>query len=265
VKIKQTSEIRASIVSGIQAVQPGARTIAVMQPYFFPYIGYFQLMAATDLFIFLDDVQYIKGGWMNRNRVLRNGDPVWLTLPLTDEGHEQFICEKRLHHPEKNLPKIFNRIREYYRPAPFFRETSELLAPLFLEPAETIAEFNVGSLRAIAKAIGISLHFVLASARNYGHDLSREARLIRICASEGATHYVNPIGAREIGLYSAAHFRAAGLSISYLKTSPELVYEQKLKQTLVPFVPYLSIVDVLMFVRPDRICELLAMYSLEEG
>lgn len=237
-----------------------SRAVAIMQPYFFPYIGYFQLMVAADLFVVHDDVQYIKQGWINRNRLLRNGITRWLTIPVVNESHNQVISEKRIESPAKHLPKAFNRICEYYRGAPFFRQTAELLEPLFYADVERISDFNLKSLRAVGDALGIGTPLVLSSSRQYGHDISGEARIIRICKDEGAARYINPIRAREIGLYDANHFASENLTLYFLKTFDDLIYSQKAEV----FIPHLSIIDVMMFTPLERIREFLRMYSLEK-
>jgi hypothetical protein len=237
-----------------------ARTVAIMQPYFFPHLGYFQLIAAADLFVVHDDVQYIKAGWVNRNRVLRNGVPVWLTMPVEQRSHDEVIASKRLHEPRRFQRTCLRRIGEYYRGAAFYRRTMELLAPLFGESNAGIADFNIRALHTIAHAIGIATPFRIASQTPaYGREVGGEIRVIRICQIEGASHYVNPSGARSIGLYDGDRFRQAGLRLSYLQPDPAISYSQGDHA----FVPSLSIIDVLMHNSFDRIGELLAMYALE--
>ncbi|PWJ20217.1 WbqC family protein [Jannaschia seohaensis] len=232
-----------------------------MQPYFFPYIGYFQLLAAVDLMVLHDDVQYIKQGWVNRNRILRDGSPVWLTLPLVSGDHRDHIMDKRLFDGAAARNKAFRRICASYRNAPCFAETAAMLEPLFQEPVEGISEFNRRSLCAVAAKIGIATPVVLASERAYGQDVSGQDRVLRICQREAATHYINPIGARRIGLYQGQAFREARLTLSYIETDPDLIYDQ----TSAPFVPNLSIIDILMHVPRDRIRDMLPRYSLLPG
>jgi len=230
-----------------------------MQPYFFPYIGYFQLMAAVDLFVFHDDVQYIKQGWVNRNRIKQNGKAVFITLPVAAASHRLFISGRRLADPKVNLPKLFARICGTYRHAPCFAETVAILEPLFSGHYETIAEFNITSLRRLCDVIGIDTPYTIASSYDETEGLAGQAKVIWICKHEGATRYINPIGARAAGLYQRANFEAAGLELFFLRSRPDLVYNQG----GAPFVPDLSIIDVLMHNTPARVREMLQLYGLE--
>lgn len=232
-----------------------------MQPYFFPYLGYFQLMAAADLFVFHDDVQYIKQGWVNRNKIMQNGKAVFLTLPVAAGSHRLPISGRRLADSQVNLQKLFARICGAYRHAPYFAEMAALLRPLFTGHYETIAEFNIASLRRLRDIIGIGTPDAVASEHDYGQGAAGQDKVIRICRREGATRYINPIGAKAIGLYRQTDFEAAGLELFFLRPRPDLVYEQGKE----PFVPGLSIIDVLMHNSPAKIREMLPMYELERA
>src|SRR5258705_11030314 len=96
--------------------------LAVMQPYFFPYIGYFQLIAAVDLFIVYDNIKYTKKGWINRNRMLRNGKDVMFSVPLKNDSDYLDVCERELA-ADFNRDKLFNQLKGAYRGAPNFSQT----------------------------------------------------------------------------------------------------------------------------------------------
>jgi WbqC-like protein family len=234
------------------------KTVGIMQPYFFPYIGYFQLISAVDRFVFFDDVQYIKRRWINRNRVLRDGQPLLVTLPLIADRHEKFISERVIVNPKQSFRSITACMENAYRRAPYFSQTMELLRSLFEYPETSIARFNISSVTAICRHIGITTEFVVSSTRNYDRTLKAEDRVIHICQREGASTYINPIGARTLELYSAETFGRFGIDLLYLETREELSYAQ----TGNPFSPHLSIIDVLMFNPAERIGDLLKMYRL---
>jgi hypothetical protein len=238
-----------------------SKTIAIMQPYFFPYLGYLQLMASADSFIIYDDVQYIKQGWVNRNRILREDAPVYVTLPVVRGRHNERICEKRLHDPQESLRDVFAKIMRHYRSAPHFDEAVEFLEPLFSPDVETISDFNIRALRALCRHLGIATELVVASERHYGHDVRGQERVLRICEREAATHYVNAIGAKAIGLYSKEAFAAAGLELSFIRSRSDIAYDQGAGV----FVPNLSVIDLLMHNAPETICRMLPRYTRVSG
>ena len=230
-----------------------------MQPYFFPYLGYFQLLAHVDVFVVHDDTQYVKQSWINRNRILEHGVATYLTLPVAGGSHRQLICDKRLHEPRLTQRKLLERIRHAYHAAPHLDSMSAFLEPLFPGDDETVASFNVRALVRYRQLLGLRTRLVLASERAYprcahrtgtGHPhLSRGRRAL----------YVNPIRARSLGLYDRAAFNAAGLELSYLSTNADIRYDQNGG----PFVPDLSIIDVLMFNSLARTRELLDQFRAE--
>ena len=238
-----------------------SKTVAIMQPYFFPYIGYLQLMDRADTFVLYDDVQYIKQGWVNRNRILRGDAPVYLTLPVVRGRHKERICEKRLLNPQEGLKEAFAKIIRLYRSAPQFDKALEFLEPLFSPDVETISDFNIRALGAICRHLSISTELVVASERNYGHDVSGQERVLRICEREAATHYVNAIGARASGLYSEEAFAAAGLELSFLRTDPDLAHDQG----GAGFVANLSVIHLLMQHPPETICRMLPRNTLHSS
>jgi WbqC-like protein family len=234
-------------------------SVAVLQPYFFPYLGYFQLLAHVDVFVVYDDTQYVKRSWINRNRILEHGAAAYLTLPVASGSHRQLICEKRLHEPHYHQRKLLTRIRHAYRAAPHLDSVSSFLEPLFPGDDENIASFNVRALRAVQELLGLSTRLVLASERGYPPCRTAQERIIRICLEEGGTRYVNPIRARSLGLYDQAAFTAAGLELSYLSTKANTRYDQNGG----PFVSDLSVIDVLMFNSPAQMRELLGRFVLK--
>jgi hypothetical protein len=233
-------------------------SVAVMQPYFFPYLGYFQLLAHVDVFVVHDDTQYVKQSWINRNRILEHGVAAYLTLPVASGSHRQLIREKHLHEPRLNQRKLLARIRHAYRTAPHLASVSAFLEPLFPGDDETVASFNVRALRALKELLGLRTRLVLASERAYPRCHTAQERVIRICLEEGGARYVNPIRARSLGLYDQAAFTVAGLELSYLSTSTDIRYDQNGQ----PFVPDLSVIDVLMFNSPAQTRELLDGFVL---
>ena len=224
--------------------------ISIMQPYFFPYIGYFQLMAHSDVFVFHDDVQHIKSGWVNRNRILRNGMPCWLTFPVRAAPSNLPIDRRYYQHEPAVVARLLRRIAGAYRKAPCFSTTFPLIEQLLHFHETNVATFNVNALVRLADLLGIQTPFVRASYVEKDPSLTGEARVIEICQRLGAHRYVNPIGGTR--LYSAQRFAEAGITLSFLY--PALPTYPQFGQ---PSIPDLSIIDVLMFNDARTVAQLL--------
>lgn len=214
-------------------------TLAIMQPYLFPYLGYFQLIAAADRFVFLDDVAFIKKGWIHRNRILVNGAAHTFTVPITDASQNRAICETRVA-AAFDPAKLLRTIELNYRKAPYFAAAYEIASAVFSHAHETISEMAKHSVRAVCGYLALSMPLIESSAR-YGNAELRGAERIRdITVRENAARYINPVGGTE--LYNEADFAAAGIELRFVKSRPH-----SYAQFGAPFVPWLSILDVLMF------------------
>ena len=214
--------------------------VGIMQPYFFPYLGYFQLMAACDVFVLHDDVQYIKGGWVNRNRILRNGGASWLTMPVC-QGASHLAINRRFYQLEQPIvARLLRRLEAAYRRAIRFDAIFPFIAELLAFGAPNVALFNANLLQQIALRLGIGTRLVSSSALDKTANLTGVDRVLDICRRLGATRYVNPIGGTR--LYAAERFAADGVTLRFLQ--PELPDYPQFGQ---PFVANLSIIDALMF------------------
>ena len=194
--------------------------VAIMQPYFFPYIGYFQLMQAVDIFILYDDAKHIEHGWVNRNRILIKDKPVWLTMPVRHDAHTLPI-NQRHYLLNEGVEPIKRKLRAAYatqeNTSPEFVTVSN-----FLDFEETnVARFNAHSLVELARHLGINCEFVLSSDIPDTKNLKGEAKVIEMCRKKGATRYINPIGGAS--LYNSDTFDAAGIELQFLRTNIEPV------------------------------------------
>ena len=216
-----------------------------MQPYFFPYIGYFQLIAAVDLFIVYDNIQYTKKGWINRNRFLQNGKDVMFSLPLKKDSDYLDVRERELS-ADFNRQKLLNQISGAYRRAPHFAETISLIDEVLGFGDSNLFGFIYNALLRTCEHLGISTEIRISSEIPIDHDLKAENKVLALCKSVGATTYVNPIGGME--LYSRDTFRASGIDLKFLQ--PHL---QEYVQFGHDFVPGLSLIDVMMFNGRDEI------------
>jgi hypothetical protein len=231
--------------------------LGIMQPYVFPYIGYFQLINAVDQFVIHDDVQWIKGGWINRNRILVQGRPQYITLPLKKESALLNINQRLLTTDiEKQKEKIIRQIEGAYRKAPNFSSVMDVVCDCFAFQERNVSAFIVNSLRVCCTHLGIQTPFVLSSQLDKRNELHGQDRVLEINFVMGANHYINPIGGTE--LYDKERFAANGLQLSFIKAR-NVAYDQLGNHE---FVPFLSIIDVMMFNSRDAISDLLREYDL---
>jgi WbqC-like protein family len=212
---------------------------AIMQPYFFPYIGYFQLIAAVDLFMLYDNVKYTKKGWINRNRILLNGRDVPFTLPL--KGASDFLdLREREVAADFDRDKLVNQLRGAYSQAPHFKRVFPLVEEILRHPETNLFKFLLNSIVGMCDIIGITTRIGVSSTIAIDHGFKSQDKVLALCQAVHAQAYVNAIGGME--LYSKDDFRARGVELSFLRSKP-FVYPQLGGD----FVPSLSIIDVLMF------------------
>lgn len=189
---------------------------AIMQPYFFPYIGYFQLMAAVDVFVFLDDVQYINRGWVNRNRICIDSQARWLTLPVIKAAREAAINQRRYLLNTLSINRVLAMVDAACRSLPAYREFRPKIDRLINFADDNVAAYNIHHLVKLARALGVRCEFATSSALDPGRSARGAARLIELCRRVGATKYINAIGGT--GLYDPAEFSAYGLHLLFLRT-----------------------------------------------
>lgn len=215
--------------------------VGIMQPYFFPYIGYYQLMNAVDTFVIYDNIEYTKKGWINRNRILVSGNDAYITLPLKKDSDFLSIRERYLADDwSSERRKMLNRIVESYRKAPFFNSVFPLIEQCIMFPDTQLFNFIQNSLELIRSYLGIISPLLVSSSLDVDHNLKSTQKVIAVCKNLNANTYINPIGGVE--LYSKDDFENAGVELKFLKTDP-IVYPQYNYK----FIPNLSLIDVLMF------------------
>ena len=221
--------------------------VAIMQPYFFPYIGYFQLIGAVDLFIVYDNIKYTKEGWINRNRMLQNGRDALFSLPLKSDSDFLDVRDRELA-ANFNPEKLLNRISGAYRRAPHFAQTYPLVEKTVRHEERNLFRFLHHALLETCKHLGLATEFRISSAVAIDHDLKNQERVLALCEAVGASTYVNAIGGT--ALYVRDAFRARGIELKFIRPKP-FEYHQFGND----FVPLLSILDVMMFNSLDTIRE----------
>ncbi len=233
-------------------------TLGVMQPYLFPYLGYFQLIAAVDKFVVYDDVNYIKQGWINRNRILINGEPHLFTLPVKNISSFIPIRDVALDTEQVGVwrDKFLRTMAQAYSKAPNLHAVQELIDRVFAGPHGKLVELIVAGIREVMAYIGLTTELVPTSSGYANRDLSGQARILDICRQEGASRYVNAIGGKE--LYVRDTFAEQGITLSFLRSRlPEY------RQGRHAFVPGLSILDAMLYVPVDELRDMIQAYDLE--
>jgi len=219
--------------------------LAIMQPYFLPYIGYFQLIASVDQFIVYDNIKYTKKGWINRNRMLRNGKDVIFSLPLKSDSDYLDVCQRELS-SEFSRDKLLNQFKGAYRRAPYFDQTIPLIEEIVRFDDANLFKFLHHSIVKTCEHLGIATEIRISSGIAIDHNLKNQDKVIALCEAVGASTYINASGGME--LYSKETFREKGIELKFIKSKP---FEYA--QFGDAFVPWLSIIDVMMFNPLDAI------------
>lgn len=219
---------------------------AIMQPYFLPYIGYWQLLRNVDVFVVYDDIQFTKKSWINKNRFLLNTNPAAFSLPLKKASDYLDVREREISDSfESDRIKLLRRMEGSYSKAPFFTEGFELLSEVLLHPERNLFSFILNSIEAVQNRLSIKTEVVVSSTLEVPRTLTGQDRVIATCKKLGAEEYINPIGGVE--LYSKQAFEDMGVALFFQKVHP-FAYSQFGHD----FVPNLSIVDVIMFLGIER-------------
>lgn len=227
--------------------------LSMNQPYLFPYIGYFQLINAADKFVFYDDVNFIKNGWINRNLILINGNEQYFIIPLIKASQNKLINEIEF---VDIRPKLLKTIYNAYRKAPHFREVWPLIEDVFDLPTSLISELAIKSVTEVSNYLEIPVNFEKASVHYPETRIYRKAeRIFKICEKNNARVYINAIGG--INLYSKEQFKERGIDLYFIKS-------EKLDYNHFDYLANscLSIIDVLMFNDKAKIIQFLTNYQL---
>ncbi len=213
--------------------------LAIMQPYFLPYIGYFQLIASVDQFIVYDNIKYTKKGWINRNRMLQNGADVMFSVPLKKDSDSLDIVQRELS-ADFNRDKLLNQFKGTYRRAPHFDQTFPLIEQLVRYEDTNLFRYLHHSIVKLCEHLEITTEIKISSDIAIDHTLQSQDKVLALCEATGAKTYINAIGGME--LYSKEAFQQKEIELKFIKSRP---FEYA--QFGDAFVPWLSIIDVMMF------------------
>lgn len=224
--------------------------VAIMQPYFFPYLGYWQMLNAVDKFVLYDDVNFIKGGWINRNNMLMNGVTHLFTLPLLESSPNKLINEIKVTNNLKIKAKLLRSFEESYSKAPFKDRIIPLLSEIIMQKEERLHLFLYYQFEKISNYLEINTKMILSSHIEKANNLHGQDRVIDICKRLETTQYINAIGGQS--LYNKDDFKKNGIRLNFIKMN-----EVKYKQFNNEFVPNLSFIDVLMFNNRNSVAQML--------
>ncbi|CAB0151207.1 hypothetical protein PSI9734_01620 [Pseudidiomarina piscicola] len=233
------------------------KKVAIMQPYFLPYLGYWQLINNVDTFVVYDEIEYTKKGWINRNRYLNNCSPKTFSVPLQKASDSCYIVERKVAAAaQKDLTKTRRAMESSYRKAPFFKEGMILFDKCLSHlEADNLFQFILSSINEVNTLLEIDTDVLVSSELPVSPALRSQERVITTCESLGATHYINPIGGIE--LYDSDTFSESGIELCFQKVQP-----YRYSQGCAEFVPHLSIIDVVMFNGMEGTKELLDKMDL---
>lgn len=228
--------------------------LGIMQPYFLPYIGYWQLINAVDCYVIYDDVNYIKGGWINRNKILVNNQPRLITIPLCKSSQNKKINQIEVH---KNIVfnNILKTINKFYKKTTYYKSVFPMLREAIEQNESNLAKYLALIIIGVCNYLSINTRIIMSSGIDKDNTLKGQDKVIEICKLLGADQYINAIGGMK--LYSKDDFASHGITLSFLKTN-----DIKYKQYNDSFEPNLSLIDVMMFNSAEDIRAMLQEYTL---
>lgn len=227
-------------------------SFAVMQPYLFPYLGYYQLVSAVDKFVFYDDVTFIKGGYINRNNILSNGKAQRFTIPVPGMSSNTLINQLNF---DGNVKKILKTIAQSYKKAPYFEHVFPLIEVVLNDENRRVDHICAKSISVVFEYLDINKDFRFSSELEYNRDLPAADKLIAMARLLKSNDYINSPGGKS--LYNKEYFAKKEISLSFIETE-KYEYSQNTDE----FIPHLSMIDVLMWNNKEQVVELLTKYKL---
>lgn len=229
--------------------------VGIMQPYFFPYIGYWQLINAVEKYVIFDDVNYIKGGWINRNHILMNGESKLISIRLHNASQNKLINQVEVVDDHIYINKLLKSLESNYRKAPCFSNAFPIIKNVIKQDETNLSQYLKFAIEEVCKYLSINTEILVSSNIKKNAELRGQDKIIEICKELGADKYINAIGGQK--LYTQRAFKTEGIELKFLKTG-DIKYNQYKNE----FIPNLSIIDVMMFNEPKEIITMLNNYEL---
>ncbi|GAB0167070.1 WbqC family protein [Lysinibacillus sp. CTST325] len=230
--------------------------VAIMQPYFFPYIGYFSLLQAADMFVILDTVQFQRKSWMKRNKIITfKGGSTYIKLPVKKAPLNTLINQIVINNEEDWKTALFNQLL-VYKKAPFYNETISLVKSILYEDTKKLVDVNKNILLEISNYLGLNCEIVVFSEMNIKvEDVnSADEWALNISKALNATEYINPPGG--VSFFNKQKYKDSNIELKFINNKL-----QQYKQFHFNFIPGLSIIDVMMFNSIEEIHKMLADYD----
>ena len=232
--------------------------LAIMQPYFLPYLGYWQLMNYVDKYVLYDNIEYTKKGWINRNRYLNNGEASYFTIPLKKDSDYLDIVDRQIADSFQK-EKIWNQLCAAYKKAPYWKNVQQILDEIFSCDDKNLFNFIFSSILVIRKWLDIKSELIISSQLPIDHSLRGAEKVKSICKILDVQTYINPIGG--ISLYNSENFQESGIELQFIRMKEGLKYSQYGTD----YIQALSIIDVFAFNSVDEIKELLNEFEILNG
>lgn len=233
--------------------------LALMQPYFMPYLGYYSVMAQVDKYIFFDTAQYIKGGWINRNRILKPGGADWqyITVPLRKHTSDAAINNVLIDNTKKWKEKILSQLSHYHKKGCFYKAVTGFFEDVLSNDYEKIIDLDIALDQAVCRYLGLKVSTEKMSDLkiDMGNVNAPDEWGLSVCCAFGADEYWNAPGG--VTFFDASKYEGAGIKLCFVQT--KLQHYRQLGES---FQPGLSILDVMMFNSPESICEMLDLYEI---
>ncbi|UJF23137.1 WbqC family protein [Shewanella sp. OMA3-2] len=227
-------------------------SFAVMQPYLFPYLGYYQLVNAVEKFVFYDDVTFIKGGYINRNNILSNGKAQRFTIPVPGLSSNTLINELNF---DSNIKKVLKTIEQSYKKTPYFEHVFPLIVSVLSDENRRIDHICAKSISVVFEYLGINKDFYFSSELEYNRDLSAADKLIAMADVLKSNEYINSPGGKS--LYDKKYFAENKIRLSFIE-----IEKYEYLQNTNEFIPHLSMIDVLMYNSKADVIDMLSKYKL---
>lgn len=233
--------------------------VAIMQPYFMPYIGYISLIKHSDVFILFDPVQFIRHGWIERNRILKQNEGwLYIQVPLLKSGRDTLIQDCLIDNSKDWKNKILSQLQIYKKKTPYYYKTVQLVNEIFEGEYDTITSLNKTCLEKVCTYLGFPKELPIFSQMGMEIETPNDPDewALNICKKlEGDIHYINPIGGLEF--FDTGKYTNNNIEISFQKMIP-VHYDQQRQS----FEYGLSIIDVMMYNSPEEINNMLDQFEL---
>jgi len=226
-----------------------------MQPYFLPYIGYWQLLNAVDRYVIYDDVNFIRGGWINRNRILMNGESKLINVQMHNASQNKLIKEIEILADPIYKKRLLRNIEGCYKKAPFFADALPVIENIISYNEMNLAKYLQYAISRICEYLTIDTELIVSSTLCKNNELRGQKKILEICKILDADEYFNAVGGQL--LYSRADFDGQGIQLKFIKTGA-IRYQQFKNE----FVPDLSIIDVMMFNSVEQVKKMLEDYEV---